>query len=117
MKNYENPMIKEEIQHMIKGINSDGDGELTFEEFVTLMQKQVSEVDETDEHAVLRAFKSFDKDDDGKITNYEFRYILTILGFNEKFTDDEVDTLFKECDLDNDGILVYQDFITFWKNH
>ena len=117
MKNYGNPMTKEEIQHMIKDIDTDNDGELTFEEFVTLMQKQVSEIDETDEDAVLRAFKSFDKDHDGKITNYEFRYILTMLGFDEKFTEDEVDTLFKECDLDNDGILVYQDFITFWKNH
>ena len=62
-------------------------------------------------------FNDFDKNDDGKITNHEFRYILTMLGFDEKFTEDEVDTLFKECDLDNDGILVYQDFITFWKNH
>ena len=61
-------MTKEEIQNMIKDIDTDGDGELTFEEFVTLMQKQISEVNETDEDTVLRAFKNFDKYHDGKIT-------------------------------------------------
>ena len=113
MKNYGNPMSKEEIQNMIKDIDTDGDGELTFEEFVTLMQKQVSEVDETDEDAVLRAFKSFDKDHDGKITNYEFKYILTQMG--DKFSDEELKQLFDECNLDLNGTLVYQDFINFWK--
>ena len=44
------------------------------------MEKQTAYVDETDEELVLRAFKSFDKDHDGKITNYEFKYILTQMG-------------------------------------
>ena len=117
MKNFGYPISRKEVEGMIAEIDTSGDGELDFEEFVTLMQKSIQYIDETDEDLVLKAFKSFDKDHDGKITNYEFRYILTMLGFDEKFTDDEVDTLFKECDLDNDGILVYQDFITFWKNH
>ena len=81
------------------------------------MEKQTAYVDETDEELVLRAFKSFDKDHDGKITNFEFRYILSELGLDDKFTSEEVDYLFKECDLDNDGILNYQDFINFWKSH
>ena len=117
MKNFGYPLSKKEIESMIATINTSGTGNLTFEEFVTLMEKQTSLVDETDEDAVLRAFKSFDKDHDGKITNFEFRYILTQLGQAHQFTNEETDILFKECDLDNDGILVYQDFIKFWKNH
>ena len=115
MRNFGYPLSKEEARSMISNVDASGDGEVDFEEFVTLMQKQIQYIDESDEDLVLRAFKSFDKDHDGKITNYEFRYILSQLG--DMFTDEEVDTLFKECDLDNDGILVYQDFINFWRNH
>ena len=114
MKNFGYPISRKEVERMIAEIDTSGDGEIDFEEFVTLMQKHIQYIEESDEDAVLRAFKSFDKDHDGKITNYEFRYILSQLG--DMFTDEECDTLFKECDLDNDGILVYQDFINFWKN-
>ena len=115
MKNFGNPVSKKEVERMIAEIDTSGDGELDFEEFVTLMQRNISYIEESEEDLVLRAFKAFDKDHDGKITNYEFRYILTQLG--DKFTEEECDTLFKECDLDNDGVLVYQDFINFWRNH
>ena len=115
MKNFGNPVSKKEVDRMIAEIDTTGDGELDFEEFVTLMHRNISYIEESEEDLVLRAFKSFDKDHDGKITNYEFRYILTQLG--DKFTDEECDTLFKECDLDNDDILVYQDFINFWINN
>ena len=113
MKNFGNPMTKDEIKEMIKDIDTSGDGELDFEEFVTLMQKQEVVVEDDDDE-VIRAFKSFDKDQSGKISNMEFRYILTQLG--EKFTDSEVDTLFKECDLDNDGVLNYEEFVAFWRS-
>ena len=45
---------------------------------------------------------------------FPYLYILTQLG--DPFTDEECDALFKECDLDNDGFLVYEDFINIWKN-
>ena len=37
MKNFGNPMKEDEIKKMIKPIDSDSDGKVTFEEFVTLM--------------------------------------------------------------------------------
>ena len=115
MKNFGYPIKKSEAQRMISEIDDNGDGELDFEEFVTLMEKQTNYVDQTEEELVLTAFKSFDKDHDGKITNHEFKYLLTQMG--DKFTDEELNLLFQEGDLDINGTLDYQDFINFWKKY
>ena len=115
IKNFGYSVNGKKLERMIEEIDTSGAGKLDFEEFVTLMEKKDKFIDEDDEEMVLRAFKSFDKDNDGKITIYEFRFILSQLG--DPFTDEECDTLFKECDLNNDGILFYEDFIKFWKNH
>ena len=113
MKNFGYPIKKSEAQKMVADIDDNSDGEIDFEEFVTLMEKQTNTVEETDEELVLRAFKSFDKDHDGKITNYEFKYLLTQMG--NKFSEEELNQLFNECNLDINGTLDYQDFINFWK--
>ena len=63
---------------------------------------------------VLIAFNDFDKNDDGKITNQEFRYILTHVGEN-LLTNEEVDSLFKECGLQDDGELNYEEFVQYWR--
>ena len=115
MKNFGYPIKKSEAQRMISEIDDNGDGELDFEEFVTLMEKQTNYVDQTEEELVLTAFKSFDKDHDGKITNHEFKYLLTQMG--DKFSDEELNLLFQESDLDINGTLDYQDFINFWKKY
>ena len=115
MKNFGYPIKKSEAQRMISEIDDNGDGELDFEEFVTLMEKQTNYVDQTEEELVLTAFKSFDKDHDGKITNHEFKYLLTQMG--DKFSDEELNLLFQESDLNINGTLDYQDFINFWKKY
>ena len=63
---------------------------------------------------VLQAFRDFDKNDDGKITNHEFKYILTHIGEN-KFSEKEVDEFFKDCNLNENEELDYEDFIILWK--
>ena len=92
---------------MISHVDASGDGEVDFEEFVMLMEKQVHNLGDD---PVLMAFRDFDKNDDGKITNHEFRYILTHVGEN-KFTNEEVDAFFKECGLKEDDNLEYEEFI------
>ena len=113
MKNFGYPMTKEEARGMISHVDASGDGEVDFEEFVMIMEKQMHNLGED---PVLQAFKDLDKNDDGKITNHELRYILTHVGDN-LFTDKEVDSLFKDCDIKEDGELEYEDFILFWRKN
>ena len=63
---------------------------------------------------VLQAFKDFDKNDDGKITNFEFKYILTHVGEN-KFSEKEVEEFFKDCNINENEELDYEDFLLLWK--
>ena len=113
MKNFGYPMSKEEAKSMISNVDASGDGEVDFEEFVMLMEKQVHNLGDD---PVVNAFRDFDKNDDGKITNHEFRYILTHVGEN-RFSDEDVDGLFRDCDLKEDDDLAYEDFVIFWRTH
>jgi Ca2+-binding EF-hand superfamily protein len=115
MKNYGYPLPKTEIKKMMDKIDTDGDGQIDFEEFITLIQSQTIFIDETDDDAILRAFKSFDKDHDGKIPNSEFRFLLNNLG--NIFSKEETEELFKISNLNDEGELDYVKFIEFWKEY
>ena len=115
MKNYGYPLPKTEIKKMMDKIDTDGDGQIDFEEFITLIQSQTIFIDETDDDAILRAFKSFDKDHDGKIPNAEFKFLLNNLG--NIFSKEETEELFKISNLNDEGELDYVKFIEFWKEY
>lgn len=75
---------------MLKEIDTDGDGQLSFDEFVQLMYNMgnLFEVNDEDEDRELRdAFKVFDKAGNGYITINDLRSVLQCLG--EKLTEDE----------------------------
>ena len=98
---------------MISNVDASADGEVDFEEFVMLMEKQVHNLSDD---PVLLAFRDFDKNDDGKITNREFKYILTHVGENT-FSEEEVEGLFKDCGLKEEDELEYEDFVLLWRKH
>ena len=78
------------------------------------MKKTKIDEEVDDEDIVIRAFQTFDKNDTGSISCQEFRHILCALG--DKFSTEECDEIFKEADLDCDGILHYREFVEFWRN-
>ena len=104
LKNFGNPKSVKEVEEMINDMDtSSGDTNLNYEEFLMLIKEQIQKDDENDLDNVLNAFQAFDKDNDGKITNSEFKYLLSTL--DGMLTDEEIDMIFKESDLDNDGLL------------
>ncbi len=76
--------------------------------------------DTDSEEEIREAFRVFDKDGNGFISAAELRHVMTNLG--EKLTDEEVDEMIREADIDGDGQVNYegthksirQSIIVFW---
>lgn len=111
MKNFGNPVPKDEIKTMIQDIDLRGTGLLSFEDFVCFIQKRELILDEDD--IILRAFMEFDKDNSGYISEEEFRYICTHLA--KQLPNEMIDEILEISDLSQNGKINYRDFISFWK--
>ncbi len=96
-----------EIKQMIQEVDIDGNGVIDFEEFVVMMNRRNKETDAEDD--VINAFRVFDSDADGIISSTELRHIMTTLG--DKLNDAEVDEMIREADVDNNGLIYYEEFV------
>ncbi|KAH8062499.1 Ca2-binding protein [Aureococcus anophagefferens] len=82
-----------ELADMINEVDADGNGTIDFPEFLTMMARKMKDTDSEEE--ILEAFK--------------LRHIMTNLG--EKLTDEEVDEMLREADIDGDGQINYEEFV------
>ncbi|XP_061496310.1 calmodulin-like protein 3 [Rhineura floridana] len=96
-----------ELQEMIAKLDADGSGTVDFPEFLSLMARKIQNCDGEEE--IRRAFRVFDKDGNGYVSAAELRHIMTKLG--EKLTDEEVEDMIKEADVDGDGQVNYEEFL------
>ncbi|CAI9766504.1 unnamed protein product [Fraxinus pennsylvanica] len=96
-----------ELQDMIREVDADQNGTIDFPEFLNLMARKMKDTDSEEE--LKEAFKVFDKDQNGFISAAELRHVMTNLG--EKLTDEEVDEMIREADVDGDGQVNYEEFV------
>merc|ERR1712167_206312 len=96
-----------ELNDMINEVDDDGNGNIEFNEFLKMMAAKMKDTDSEEE--IKEAFKVFDKDGNGFISAAELRHVMTNLG--EKLTDEEVDEMIREADVDGDGQINYDEFV------
>jgi len=91
------------------------DGEIDESEFSKLMIPSISDIVAKFRYAhrtvddVRKAFKTYDRDGDGAIDKGELHKALTNYKFN--FSDQEVDIIFKQGDIDGDGHVDFEEFM------
>ncbi|KAI8999543.1 Myosin regulatory light polypeptide 9 [Gaertneriomyces sp. JEL0708] len=78
-------------------------GSINFTMFLTLMGEKMSGTDP--EHEILQAFECFDEDKAGVINADVLREYMTSMG--DRFTDEEVDIMFKGAPVDKDNNFDY----------
>lgn len=97
-----------ELRDMVNEIDIDGNGTIEFPEFIAMMAKKLKDGGDPEED-LREAFKVFDKDNNGFISQSELRLVMTNLG--EKLTDDELEEMILEADIDGDGQVNYEEFV------
>ena len=84
-------------------------GKAFFNNIRSVAAKNKDMVDSEQLEELKEAFKVFDKDGNGFISAAELRHVMTNLG--EKLTDEEVDEMIREADVDGDGQVNYDEFV------
>lgn len=102
---------EKELRGMVNEADQDGNGTIEFSEFLDMMAKQMKTTDHSKE--LHEAFKVFDRNNDGVISPDELQYVMTNLGM--KLSEEEIDDMIKEADLDGDGYVNYDEFVTILK--
>ena len=104
----------EEIEQIWKSMNKiESDYTISFDDFVEFIKRYNLSKNSMSTDDIINAFEIFDKNHDGTLSINEFKHILMDLG--QKFSEDEVNEIITEIDLDNNGKINYRDFVEFWQ--
>ncbi|XP_025104119.1 calmodulin-like [Pomacea canaliculata] len=96
-----------EIRAMVQEVDEKHEGLVDFPEFLTMMARTLGRKESEEE--LLEVFAVFDKEGNGFISAAELRHVMTNLG--EKLTDDEVDEMIREANIDGTGQIDYKEFV------
>ena len=97
----------EEIKEIMTEIELEGNGEINYDEFISILNKREKDVDNEEE--LLKAFKVFDKEGNGLININELKHIMLTVGTN--LSECEINDMLTEADTDMDGYINYEEFI------
>ncbi|XP_038273477.1 caltractin-like isoform X2 [Dermochelys coriacea] len=98
---------KEELKKIISEVDKEGSGKINFDSFLYAMTQKMSEPESRED--ILKAFKLFDDNGTGKIS---FQNLKRVAGeIRENLTDEELQEMIDEADVDGDGEVNEQEFL------
>jgi calmodulin len=115
LKKFGQDVSRSDVIDMVQYIEHDGKYNITFEQFITLMTTATVEekVEVLEEEDIIKAFRKFDYDKDGKLTGAEFRYVLTKIA--KGLSDREADNILKIANVRNHEYFDFVELVDFWR--
>jgi len=99
---------EEELESMIKM----APGPINFTMFLTMFGEKLNGTDPED--VIKNAFACFDDQGTGKINEDYLRELLTTMG--DRYTDEQVDEMFRDAPIDKEGEFNYKEFTSILKH-
>jgi len=99
---------EDDIKQMLDKAGAGAAGKVSYDKYLEQM-KWLSDKGPLDINKIAESFKMFDKDDNGTISQTELKHVLVSMG--DKLSSDEADEFVKEATVDNNGNLIYLDFL------
>ena len=96
-----------QLAQIIENVAKPDSKQIGFDDFVELMEQNNKENDP--EIEIINTFQIFDKDNNGLISNEEFFHIIRTFG--ETLTNEEIQEIITEADVDGDGYINYEEFV------
>ena len=96
-----------ELKQIIENIAKPGLKQIGFDDFVDLMEQKNKESDP--EIEIINTFQIFDTDNNGLISKENLFHIIRTFG--ETLTDEEIQEIITEADVDGDGYINYEEFV------
>ncbi|KAJ7541824.1 hypothetical protein O6H91_10G078500 [Diphasiastrum complanatum] len=108
-------ITEKELASMMMAIDKNGNGFVDLEEFLSLYKTRSEEgilgcIEEEDEENLKRAFKVFDKNQDGYITAQELQSVLSSLGVSQDTNLIDCRHMIRGVDLNGDGQIDFEEF-------
>ncbi|XP_023326163.1 calmodulin-A [Eurytemora carolleeae] len=98
---------KEELQDLVMEVDGSCLGYLKLPDFLDMMSKILDK--RNCESEIEIAFRCFDRHGVGFVTRTELMHIFQNIGV--KLTEEEIEELLTEADVDKDGLINYEEFI------
>jgi calmodulin len=112
MKQTTKSFIEADLQDLLNETDINEKGQINCKTYIDMITKLNRKNDTDDE--IIEVFKIFDKDNSGLISTKKIMDIF--LKIDENIKEEEVLQMIKECDIDQDGYLNFEEFSHMVKN-
>lgn len=112
MKQTSKSFIEADLQDLLNEVDINEKGQINCKTYIDIISKLNRKNDTDDE--IIEVFKIFDKDNSGLISTKKIMDVF--LKIDENIKEEEVLQMIKECDIDQDGYLNFEEFCLLMKN-